>query len=922
MQAAWRLTRSGLSARPSRTTLLAAAVALSAALVTAVACALASTNRAVAAQLDARLGTAEVRLVPAGRGQTLSESALETARAWPGVTEARPLARTTLSLSFETQTLQPQGDEGNHYPRRKVIGANAVLNGLGHNPEAGADTFDRVKLIAGRLPEAPGEILIDAMLAQRLSAAFESLDAFDPAAIIGRPALDYLDTPTPELPATADKATAERLNARVGPRPGDTLYAVRFLRQPIPLTVVGITDPPPLGGRPQAHATLETAALAAGNAGERPALALIEIELDETTDPDAFVETHAGELTPAAILQTTERITSGVEKNLASNRIAFVLGSSLAFLSASFIIMTGLATGMAEQQRALAVLRCLGATRAQLALSQLLSGVTIGLLGALAGVPLGLGLSWLLVTIFSDRISTGLAVPPALLVLSILGAIAAGLAGALWPAWRAARLAPLQGLAARANPPTRRALALTTAAALAGLAAMVASITLPASDEGVFWAYAAGGLPLMFVGYFLLAIPACLLVATIIDRPLAALLRIPPNLVRRSVAATPYRFGFTAGAMMAGLALMISIWTNGTSFMNDWVGRIQFPDAFVSGLALTEDDRDRVEALPFVNATASVTIHPVRTDAFGVKGVSSYRTSFVAFEPGPFFEMTNLEFIQGDPDYALRRLTEGGAVIVAREFLVAQGLGVGDTFTCSGTDDTTHDFEIVGVVTSPGLELVSKFFNIGEEFVDQAMHAVFGSRDDLKSIFGVDAIQLIQIDLADDADDAEAVATIRKELFGSSVIDAGSGRRIKAQLVEIIGSTLVVFSSVAVGAMLIACCGVANLVVAGIHARRFEFGVLRAVGGSRSQLTRVILAEALVIGLTAAIIGTAMGLQGAWAGRVLIAGIAGIEINASAPLTPLAWGWSFVITLPVLAAWPAIARLNKQRPKDLLRSVA
>ncbi len=36
------------------------------------------------------------------------------------------------------------------------------------------------------------------------------------------------------------------------------------------------------------------------------------------------------------------------------------------------------------------------------------------------------------------------------------------------------------------------------------------------------------------------------------------------------------------------------------------------------------------------------------------------------------------------------------------------------------------DFEIVGVVTSPGLEIVSKFFNVGETYADQAVHAVFG----------------------------------------------------------------------------------------------------------------------------------------------------------------------------------------------------
>lgn len=920
MRAAWQLTRSGLWARPARTALLSTAVALSAALVTAVACALASVNNAVAVQLDARMGTAEARLIPAGRGQSIAPEALETVRNWPGVEFVRPKAQSTISLVFQTQLLAPaQG--GDYEPQRQLFKASAVLNGLATQPGNADDPggLGRLRLIAGRLPQQPGEIVIDALLAQRLSADYNAVSKDDAALVIGRARVGYLDQPAPDMPESTDPSTAESLNRWIGPRPGDELSVVRFLRKATPLTVVGITQPPPLGGRPQAYASLETSARVAGN---DPSLSEIEIELAADVVPDAFVETHGELFRPGALLQTTERITSGVEKNISSNRIAYVLASSLAFLSAAFIIMTGLATGMAEQQRSLAVLRCIGATRWQLAGSQLLTGTSIGFLGALVGVPLGLGMAWALVTIFADRLPTGLAVPPTTLTVSVIGAIGAGLAGALWPAWQAARLSPLEGLASRARPTSRRSILITTVAALAGLAVMFATVLVPNDGQGVFWAYATVGLPLMFIGYFLLSIPVSLVVARVLDPVLSLVLRVPRHLVRRTVSATPYRFGFTSGAMMAGLALMISIWTNGSSFMNDWIARIQFPDAFVSGLALTEDDQARIDALPFVERTCSVSMQPVKVEAFGVQAIQSYSTSFVAFEPEAFFEITNLEFVQGDPEYAKRRLIEGGAVLVAREFLVAQGMGAGDTFRCKDAQGTEHSFEIVGVVTSPGLELVSKFFNIGEEFIDQALHAVFGSREDLKTIFGSTAIQLIQIQLAPGVDDAEAVATIRKELFGSSVIDAGSGRKIKSKLIEFVGSTLVVFSAVAVGSMLVACCGVANLVIAGIQARRFEFGVLRAVGGSRGTLTRLILAEALVIGVTACLIGTAMGVQGAWAGTVLYSGIIGISMTWTPPVTPVVWGWGFVLALTLLAAWPAIGRLNRQRPKDLLRTVA
>jgi putative ABC transport system permease protein len=293
------------------------------------------------------------------------------------------------------------------------------------------------------------------------------------------------------------------------------------------------------------------------------------------------------------------------------------------------------------------------------------------------------------------------------------------------------------------------------------------------------------------------------------------------------------------------------------------------------------------------------------------------------FEPEAFFQLAALKWVQGDPQTALEKLKRGGAVIVAREFLVAQGLGVGQVFTCS-QEGKEHRFEIVGVVSSPGLEIVSKFFNVGEDYTDQALHAVFGSREDLKNKFfgGEPApIQLIQIQFADSVgsgqDDA-ALEKIRGALMGAGILDVGSGRQIKEEITRFATGTLLAISAVAFTAMLVACFGVANLIIAGIEARQFEFGVLRAVGAQRSLLTRLVLGEALIVGVTAVILGTLMGIQGSWAGQRLHAALLGISLNLRPPIVPIAAGWIITIALTLLAAWPAIWRLGKRGPRDLL----
>ena len=64
--------------------------------------------------------------------------------------------------------------------------------------------------------------------------------------------------------------------------------------------------------------------------------------------------------------------------------------------------------------------------------------------------------------------------------------------------------------------------------------------------------------------------------------------------------------------------------------------------------------------------------------------------------------------------------------------------------------------------------------------------------------------------------------------------------------------------------LMISSLGMMGTVAASIRTRRFELGVLRCLGMTRFGLVRLILAEALLIALSAAIVSIGFGILGAW----------------------------------------------------------
>lgn len=917
MRAAWRLAINSVSARPSRSALLVAVVALCATLMTAIAFALSSVQGAIGSRLDATFGKADLRITSRSGGGDFDGGLADRVAAWPEVDHVSARFTTSLSLRFVRYEWAESKDptRPGFQRRKRVMGQTPVAQGIDIETESRVRPME---LVEGRWPRGPGEIVIDQASQIAFGKTPEPGAAGVMAALPGLLSAAADDTKAgPEFVESGQEA--EKLTRERKAQLGSVLEFVRPLREPVKLTVVGISKSPIAFGRPEVF--LERSALAE-LVGKKERLTQIDAVVRDGVDATKLAEQARSRVPEGLLVQTTAKITSGLSKNMQANQLGFALASIMAFLAASFIVTTGITTGVTEKQRELAVLRCIGGTRAQLAWSQLFIGVLVGALGAVIGVPLGMLAAWALVTIFHDVLPSGFVFSWTGILLSPLGCLLAGVIGAAYPAWQASRVSPLAALARRAAPASRAWIIALTLAGLLGVAAQLFIVTQVPDGQVMFWSYASVGLPAMYVGYFVLGVPLVLVTAHALGPIIARLMKLPPRLLERSVARTPFRHGFTAGAMMTGLGLMTALWTQGSSVMRDWLGKLEFPDAFVVGLNLTPKTQQDIRELPFVSGTCAIALQNVETDAFGVHALQKYTSTFIAFEPDAFFNMTRLSWVQGDEATARAELQKGGAVLVAREFHAAQKLGVGDTFRCRH-DGKDFEFRIVGVVTSPGLDVVNKFFNVGEEYTDQSVHAVFGSRSDLREKFGSEAINMIQIGLKPAGepgavDDQEAVKRIRAAAFDAGVLDAGSGRWVKEEIRTFVRGSLLVSSVIAIFAMGVAGLGVANLIIAGIATRQFEFGVLRAVGATRGQVARLVLGEAIVIAIAACVLGTSIGFQGALAGRRLNRALFGLELTFQTPWGPIAWGWLAVALMTLGAAAPAVLALARRRPRELL----
>ncbi|MGI8809777.1 MAG: ABC transporter permease [Acidimicrobiales bacterium] len=529
---------------------------------------------------------------------------------------------------------------------------------------------------------------------------------------------------------------------------------------------------------------------------------------------------------------------------------ALLLFAAVALLVGAFIICNTFSILVAQRARELALLRSLGASRAQLTASVLCEAMAVGVVGSLAGVVAGFGAARGLLALF-DRMgfelpSSSAVFLPRTALIGVGAGVAVTVLAAVLPALRATRVSPVGALrgadGARSSATTGR-LVLGAGAGLAGLATLLTGVL------------GGGSAPLVAVGLGAVGILASLALLTplaakpaamLLGAPLVRLFGEPAFLGRENAMRSPRRTASTAAALMIGIGLVgvvailaASVKASASRTVDDSL-RADFVltpaglGGAVSGVPPVVVDRLR-------KSPAIATVSEIRGGQWGLDGRNQ---TLLAVDPAT---VTTMHAVDDDSAASVRRLDDKGVLVrdtVAERYGWRPGDAIPMTFAKSGTKKMLLQgtFSSTAVRTDFVITLGAYRANYAQQFsleVDVALAP------------GVSAV--------------DGRAEIERALADYPVVKVMDHREVLAAQDEQVNRLLVPVTALLALSVLIALLGIANTLALSIHERTREVGLLRALGMARRQLRSMIRSEAAIIAALGAALGIAVALFFGWA---------------------------------------------------------
>ena len=619
--------------------------------------------------------------------------------------------------------------------------------------------------------------------------------------------------------------------------------------------IVGVLDVPSLPGTEEVYVPLPAAQRLLGMPGQ---INVIEAVVKPGVDREGV------EMAALAALGDTfkpEPPEMGEEllATLQMGEIAFALFGVMALAIGAFIILNTFRTVVVERRHDLGMLRAVGASRRAVVGLVLAESLLQGVFGTALGLIGGYGLAWLLLLMVRPTMqqylrmeaTTPVLTLPNLLTAVVLG-IGATLAGGLLPALSAGRVTPLEALrpvvpGAYERAARRRGIAGAVLLVLAALALLIGDFNL-----------AALGTLLFLVGLVLVAPALVSPLARLFGRLLALIFAREGRLAEGNLARQPNRAAVTASALMVGLAMILALAGMVSSLFDGFMNYLDhslhtdfllMPASLVLGGGNVGAGPELVEAVRAVPGVTGAT-----TLRLGTAAVDGATLQVVGVNPETYPRLSGLVFRYGDPQEAFAALGRERAIIVNGVFAAQWQVRVGDVLTLQ-TPEGKREYRVVGV---------------GSDYLNAKLATGYISQANLERDFHQTADLLVMVEAAEDADMAAVEAKLREIVgrYPSFVLTEWRSFREEQQRafnrsISLLNVIMVMFALPSLLAMV-------NTLTINVMERTREIGVLRAVGSTRRQVRRMIVAESLLLGA----LGTAFGiLAGLWLGYVLMQGI-------------------------------------------------
>lgn len=640
------------------------------------------------------------------------------------------------------------------------------------------------------------------------------------------------------------------------------------------LTVVGLLAAGSTVGSPEVYVTLTDAQRMVGAQGRVSVIEARFVSGADRAAVEAAVRRElGGDYTVGGLSNESSMLAA-----LKVSQFAISLFGVFALIMGGFIILNTFRTLVSERRHDIGMLRAIGAPRRTVLGIFLIQSLVQGALGTGLGLLIGWGIGvgsaagyqvmFEKILHISAQVSAQFS--PALWATAISLGIGITVLGAVIPARQAARITPLEALRPQVAEVVERQRSLWVSAGWVMIIACVPLMLLKQSwSVGLGATFALGGLVMIA--------PAMIEpISRGLSRAVAPLAPATADLASSNVVRQPGRAAATASAILVSLAVVISLVGVLSSTMGgfwDYLDKslgsdfILLPSGLILGGGNVGVDQQLVDRIGAARGVASVA-----TLRLGMSTVDGAQIQVVGIDPVEYPKVASFTYSGGTQPSDIGKLADGRTVMVNGIFAAQHGVGTGSRLRLE-TPGGRRDYQVVGIAS---------------DYLNAKLSTVYISQDKLAEDFGIRTNVLV---LAN-AEPGSAIPVVKAELarivrdypqmvlYDSASFKASQVKLINSEMPFLYG-LLGIFAVPTLLALL-------NTLAISVLARTREIGMLRAVGTTRGQVSRMVVAEALLLGC----VGILFGIVGGVAlGYALV-----YAMNSSGFVVPYTFPWGGILT--------------------------